>query len=167
MKVFGVTGWKNGGKTGLVERLVTEIVERGFSVSTIKHAHHSADVDHEGTDSFRHRAAGASQVVLSSPDRWALMSELGTKPEPTLAELLSKLDPVDLVVIEGYKRADHPKIEAHRWETGKTPLALENKTIVAVASSGTPELDLPVFDLDDTNAIAEFILKQTGLVHAE
>jgi molybdopterin-guanine dinucleotide biosynthesis protein MobB len=163
MKIFGVAGWKNGGKTGLVERLVKEIVSQGYSVSTIKHAHHETNIDHEGTDSFRHRGAGASQVILSSPDRWAIMSETVGREEITLDRLLEKLDPVDLVLIEGYKSSVYPKIEAHRLETGKTLLALENDTVVAVACNWAPDISQPVFDLDDTTGIAKFILAQVNL----
>jgi molybdopterin-guanine dinucleotide biosynthesis protein MobB len=121
VNVFGIVGWKNSGKTGLMERLVTEITARGYSVSTIKHAHHSFDVDHEGKDSHRHRVAGARQVLLASRNRWALMHELRDEQEPTLAELLTQISPVDLVLIEGYKRDSHAKIEAHRSETGSPP----------------------------------------------
>ncbi len=163
MRVFGVAGWKNSGKTGLVERLVKEIIVRGYSVSTVKHAHHVADVDHEGTDSFRHRTAGASQVVLSSPKRWAVMSELRDQEEPQLDELLDKLDPVDLILIEGYKTQPHPKIEAYRAVCKTTPIARENRSVVAVASDVHPEVPVPVLNLDDTAAIADFILEQVGL----
>ena len=168
MRVYGVTGWKNAGKTGLMERLVTEITGRGFRVSTVKHAHHATDIDHEGRDSFRHRQAGAAQVLVSSPVRWALMTELRDAPEPALDALLGKLDPVDLVLIEGYKTAPHPKVEAHRAETGRPLLASQNPTIRAVASGSANQvsqsgLGLPVFDLDDTAAIADFILAEVGL----
>ena len=163
MKVFGVTGWKNSGKTGLMERLVSEITGRGFSVSTLKHAHHTFDVDHEGKDSYRHRAAGASQVILASRNRWALMTELRGADEPSLTELLGKLDPVDLVLIEGYKREAHDKIEAHRSATGQPLIAPGDDTIVAVASDSTPEISVPLLHLDDTKAIADFILVRVGL----
>jgi molybdopterin-guanine dinucleotide biosynthesis protein MobB len=164
MKVYGVTGWKNAGKTGLMERLVTEITSRGLSVSTVKHAHHDTDVDQPGRDSFRHRTAGAREVLLASPRRWALMHELRDAPEPPLAELLEKLSPVDLVLVEGYKRDAHPKVEAYRAETGKALLASQGDTIRAVASDvPQPDLALPVFDLNDTAAIADFILKEVGL----
>ncbi|MGB3278043.1 MAG: molybdopterin-guanine dinucleotide biosynthesis protein B [Pseudorhodobacter sp.] len=163
MKLYGVTGYKNAGKTGLMERLVTEITGRGFTVSTIKHAHHATEIDHEGRDSFRHREAGAGQVLVSSPVRWALMTELRGAPEPALDDLLTRLDPVDLVLIEGYKTAPHPKVEAHRVETGRPLLATTNPTIRAVASNTTPELGCPLFHLDDTRAIADFILKDVGL----
>ncbi len=165
MRIYGITGWKNSGKTGLVERLVAEIRARGFSVSTVKHAHHSFDVDHEGTDSYRHRAAGAREVMLASSRRWALMHESHPPEDPVLADLLARLSPVDLVLIEGYKRDSHPKIEAHRGQTGKPLIAREDETIRAVASDCAPGgLSCPVFDLDDTSAIADFILREVGLM---
>ena len=158
MNVFGVTGWKNAGKTGLMERLVAEFCSRGLQVSTLKHAHHSFDVDHPGKDSHRHRMAGASQVLLASTERWALMNEHRGAPEPSLAALLAKLDPVDLVLVEGWKRDTHPKVEAWRAETGHPLIAPTDPTILAVASDTALELDRPVFDLDDTAAVADFIL---------
>ena len=163
MRVFGVVGWKNAGKTGLMERLVTEITSRGFTVSTVKHAHHTFDVDHEGKDSHRHRVAGAQEVLLASGNRFALMHELRDEDEPTLAELLTKLAPVDLVLIEGYKRDAHPKIEAFRAETNNPLIATDDPTIRAVASDTPMELDRPVFDLNDTTCVADFILAEVGL----
>jgi molybdopterin-guanine dinucleotide biosynthesis protein MobB len=163
VRVFGIVGWKNAGKTGLMERLVTEITSRGFTVSTVKHAHHTFDVDHEGKDSHRHRVAGASEVLLASRNRFALMHELRGDEEPTLEQLLTKLSPVDLVLIEGYKRDSHAKVEAHRAETGNPLIALNDLTIKAVASDVPLDLDRPVFDLNDTGAVADFILKQVGL----
>ena len=163
MKIFGVTGYKNAGKTGLMERLVTEITGRGFSVSTLKHAHHAFDVDHPGKDSFRHREAGAHQVVLSSGKRWAMMTELRETSEPSLNELIAKMTPVDLILIEGWKRDDHAKIEAHRAETGNPLIAPNDPTIRAIASDTTLKIDRPVFDLNDTKAIAGFILAEVGL----
>ena len=163
MKIYGVTGWKNAGKTGLMERLVTEITARGFSVSTVKHAHHSFDVDHPGRDSYRHRVAGAREVLLSSRNRVALMQELRDQDEPSLDDLLKRLSPVDLVLIEGYKRDRHPKVEAHRQEPGNPLIAPDDPTIRAVASDTPLELDRPVFDLNDTKAIADFILGEVGL----
>ncbi|MBO6866023.1 molybdopterin guanine dinucleotide biosynthesis accessory protein MobB [Thalassococcus halodurans] len=163
MKIYGVTGWKNAGKTGLMERLVTEITARGFSVSTVKHAHHSFDVDHPGRDSYRHREAGAREVLLSSRNRVALMQELRDQDEPSLDDLLKRLSPVDLVLIEGYKRDRHPKVEAHRQEPGNPLIAPDDPTIRAVASDTPLELDRPVFDLNDTKAIADFILGEVGL----
>lgn len=158
MKVFGITGWKNGGKTGLVERLVTEMTGRGLVVSTIKHAHHVADVDHEGTDTYRHRAAGAKQVILSSPMRWAKMNELRGDEEPELTDLLEQIDAADVVIVEGFKSASHPKLEAFREANGKSPLANQNGSIVGVAAKGTVDVNLPVLHLDDTSGIADFIL---------
>jgi molybdopterin-guanine dinucleotide biosynthesis protein B len=163
MKIFGVTGWKNSGKTGLMERLITEFTARGLSVSSIKHAHHSFDIDHPGRDSYRHRDAGARQVLLASRNRWALMHELRDEDEPSLGDLLKQLSPVDLVLIEGYKRDRHPKIEAHRKETGQPLIAPEDETIVAVASDTSVTIDRPVLDLNDTAAIANFIAQYLEL----
>lgn len=164
MKVYGITGWKNAGKTGLMERLVAEFTARGVRVSTIKHAHHNTDVDEPGRDSYRHREAGAEQVLLASPNRWALMTELRGADEPPLSDLLAQLAPVDLVLIEGYKRDAHPKVEAFRHENDKPPLATKNDTIRAVASNSThDDLTVPVLDLDDTAAIADFIAGEVGL----
>lgn len=163
MKLYGVIGWKNAGKTGLMERLVTEITGRGVSVSTIKHAHHTFDVDHPGKDSYRHRKAGASEVLLASRARVAIMQELRDAPEPTLAELLTRLNPVDLILIEGYKRDTHPKIEAHRAVTGNPLIAPDDPSVRAVAADVALTLDRPVFDLNDTVAIADFILSEVDL----
>ena len=163
MKIYGVTGWKNAGKTGLMERLVAEITSRGLSVSTIKHAHHSFDVDHPGKDSHRHRVAGAHEVLLASKNRIALMQELRDHEEPELAHLLTRLSPVDLVLIEGYKRDRHPKIEAYRAVTGQPLIAPGDDTIRAVASDVPLTLDRPVFGLDDTIALADFVLREVGL----
>lgn len=163
MRVYGVVGWKNSGKTGLMERLVADITGRGFTVSTVKHAHHNFEVDHPGRDSHRHRVAGASEVLLASRNRVALMRELRGAPEPPLADLLGQLAPVDLVLIEGYKREPHPKVEAHRAEPGNPLIAPEDATVRAVASDAPLTLDRPVFDLDDTVAIADFILAEVGL----
>ena len=164
MKIYGVVGWKNAGKTTLMERLVREISGRGVRVSTIKHAHHAFDVDHEGKDSWRHRQAGAQEVLICSGARWALMHELRDAPEPPLADLIGKLAPVDLLLIEGYKRDKHPKVEAHRIETGAPLLAHEDETVRAVAANAPLEgLQKPLFDLDDVPAIADFILAETGL----
>ncbi len=164
MRVYGVVGWKNTGKTGLMERLVSEITGRGFTVSTIKHAHHQVDIDQPGRDSHRHREAGATEVLLASSSRWALMHELRSAPEPRFRDLLARLSPVDLVLVEGYKRDDHPKIETHRAAAGRPLLASEDGTICAVASdTALPDLNVPLFDLDDTRAIADFILSEVGL----
>jgi molybdopterin-guanine dinucleotide biosynthesis protein MobB len=164
VRVYGVTGWKNSGKTTLVERLVAEITGRGLSVATVKHAHHGFDADHPGKDSYRHRAAGAAQVLVASRDRWALMTELRGAEAPSLAGLLARLDPVDLVLVEGYKRDRHPKIEARRTATGQDLIAEADDTIEAVAADAAlTGLEVPVFDLDDIPAIADFILGRVGL----
>ncbi len=164
MKVFGVAGWKNSGKTGLMERLVAEFVARGFSVSTIKHAHHAFDVDQPGKDSYRHRTAGASEVMIGSRARWALMAELRDADEPRLDELMSKLSPVDLVLVEGFKGGTHMKIEAHRAETGARLLAPDDPCIRAIASdNGATSEGCSAFHLDDTGGIADFIQSELSL----
>ena len=163
MRVFGVVGWKNAGKTGLMERLVAEITSRGFTVSTVKHAHHSFDVDHEGKDSHRHRVAGAKEVLLASQHRFALMHELRAEKEPSLDDLLGKLSPVDLVLVEGYKRDKHLKVEAYRAEPGNLLIATDDQTVRAVASDVPLDLDRPVFDLNDTKAVADFVLSEVDL----
>ncbi|MGA9410219.1 MAG: molybdopterin-guanine dinucleotide biosynthesis protein B [Roseobacter sp.] len=163
MRLYGIVGWKNAGKTGLMERLVAEICGRGFSVSTVKHAHHVFDVDQPGKDSYRHRTAGATEVLLASRKRYALMHELRDEDEPELEALLAKLAPVDLVLIEGYKRDAHPKVEAFRAETKNPLIATDDPTIEAIASDTPLEIDRPVFDLNDTVAIADFILSEVGL----
>lgn len=163
MRLYGIVGYKNAGKTGLMERLVTEITGRGVTVSTLKHAHHSFDVDHIGKDSYRHRQAGAQQVLLSSRQRWALMTELRDAEEPPLRDLLTRLNPVDLILVEGYKRDAHPKIEAYRAENSHPLLARDDPTIKALATNVALDVTQPVFDLDDTSGIADFILKEVGL----
>jgi len=163
MRIYGVVGWKNAGKTGLMERLVREITSRGISVSTVKHAHHAFDVDHEGKDSYRHRIAGANEVVLASRKRVAIMQEMRGAEEPSLDALLARLSPVDLVLIEGYKRDAHPKVEAFRAETGNPLIGQDDATVRAVASDTPLAFDRPVFDLNDTKAVADFILGEVGL----
>ena len=163
MNIYGVVGWKNAGKTTLMERLVAEIAGRGLSVSTIKHAHHVFDVDRPGKDSWRHRAAGAREVLVASGARWALMHELREAPEPSLEELLTHMSPVDLVLIEGYKRDRHRKVEAWREETGAPLIAAEDDTVRAVATNAKVEIGLPVLPLDDAKAVADFILGDLGL----
>jgi len=164
VKVYGVVGWKNTGKTGLVTRLVAHLTALGFRVSTVKHAHHSFDIDHEGRDSYRHREAGAAQVLIASRERVALMDELRGAPEPGLDALLARLDPADLVIVEGYKGEGHPKIEAHRQAAGKDLIARDDPQVRAVASDvALTDLSVPVFDLDDTGAIAGFILAELEL----
>lgn len=164
MRVWGITGWKNTGKTGLTERLVAAFAGDGLIVSTIKHAHHRFDVDQPGKDSHRHRSAGAQEVLVAGGQRWALMHELRGAEEPGLDHLLSHLSPCDLVLVEGFKRAPHPKVEAFRQAAGADLLAPGDPTIRAVASDSPLELpDRPIFDLDDTAAIAAFIRAEVGL----
>lgn len=162
MKIYGVIGWKNSGKTSLLERLVAEISGRGFSVSTIKHVHHSVDLDQPGKDTFRHRQAGAREVVLASADRFALMVE-HRGPEPELPAVLARLAPVDLVLVEGYKRDAHPKVEVWREETGHPLIQPHDPLVRAVATDVALKLRVPVLDLNDTRAVAEFILRETSL----
>ena len=164
MKVFGIVGWKNSGKTGLLERLVDDITNRGFAVSTMKHAHHNFDVDQKGKDSFRHRKAGAHQVLLSSDARWVLMTELRESFKLTMEEQLRKMDPVDLVLIEGFKTNDHLKIETYRSVTGQKLIAPSDKNIIAVATNDEVDTVVPILNLDDTKTIADFVLKTVGLL---
>ena len=163
MKVFGFAGWSGSGKTTLVERLLPEFTARGLRVSVIKHAHHGFDLDKPGKDSWRHREAGATQVLMLSSDRWVLMHELRGAPEPTLDEQLLLLEPCDLVLIEGYKAAAVPKLEIHRPSHGKPPLWPESPHVVAVASDVgaedlAPDCPLPVLPINEPARIAEFIL---------
>ena len=162
-RIYGVIGWKNAGKTGLMERLVRHITDRGFSVSTVKHVHHDVDLDQPGKDSFRHRQAGASEVVLASAHRFAILHE-HRGPEPDLTTVLSRLAPVDLVLVEGYKRDSHDKIEVWRPETGHSLIQPGDPLIRAVASDvALPQLAVPRLDLNDTAAVAGFILREVGL----
>ena len=160
MNVFGFAGWSGSGKTTLVEKLIPEFTARGLRVSVIKHAHHGFDLDKPGKDSWRHREAGATQVLMLSNDRWVLMHELRGAPEPTLEEQLRLLEPCDLVLIEGYKSAAVPKIEIHRPSHAKPPLWPENPHVVAVATDADTDLDCPLrrLPLNDPAAVADFIL---------
>jgi molybdopterin-guanine dinucleotide biosynthesis adapter protein len=159
MRVFGVVGWKNNGKTTLVERLVAHLSAAGYCVSTVKHAHHDVDLDRPGKDTWRHREAGAREVVLATARRWAVIHELRGEAEPALDELLARMTPVDLVIVEGFKRFPHPKLEVHRRERGTPLLARDDPTVVAVATDEPlPELRVPQFGLDDAEGIARFIL---------
>jgi molybdopterin-guanine dinucleotide biosynthesis protein B len=159
-RLFGIAGWKNSGKTTLTVRLTTEFVARGLRVATVKHAHHSFDIDHPGTDSFRHREAGAGEVAVISSTRWALIHELRNEPEPKLGEIVARLSPADLVLVEGFKHERHPKIETRRLQARQlTPLSSEDPTILAIAADHPVSGEsLPVFNLDDIRAIADFIL---------
>lgn len=163
MRVYGVIGWKNSGKTSLMERLVAEITGRGFSVSTVKHVHHTVDLDQPGKDTYRHRQAGAREVVLASADRLAILVE-HRGPEPELPAVLARLAPVDLILVEGYKRDAHPKVEVWRAETGHPLIQPGDPLVRAVATDATLTLPVPVLDLNDTQAVADFILREVGLV---
>jgi len=151
--VFGVTGWKNAGKTTLVERLVAEFVRRGWRVATVKHAHHAADIDKPRTDSFRHRAAGATEVALVTGARYAILRE---QPEATLAEVLARLAPADLVLVEGFKRDRHPKLEV-RGESSQAMAAAEHNIVAVAVDTQPADRTLPWFRRDDIAAIADFI----------
>lgn len=165
-RIFGVTGWKNSGKTTLTEKLVAELVRRGWRVSTVKHAHHDFDIDKPGADSYRHRQAGATEVAIVSGRRWAVMHELHDEEEPPLAAILERMAPADIVIVEGYKREAHRKIEARRSEAkNREPLSPSDPNIVAVAAdSAQPGETLPVFDLDSVAAIADFVERESGLI---
>lgn len=167
MKIFGLAGWSGSGKTTLLVRLIPELVRRGISVSTLKHAHHAFDVDKPGKDSYEHRAAGATEVLISSANRFALMHELRGAPEPTVEELVARLSPVDLVIIEGYKAHAHDKLEIHRPALGKPLLAAEDRHVVAVASDvPIPDLHVPLLDLGNLPAIADFVVTHCGLARS-
>jgi molybdopterin-guanine dinucleotide biosynthesis adapter protein len=161
--VIGVTGWKNAGKTTLVEKLVAHFSQAGLRIATVKHAHHEFDIDHAGTDSFRHRKAGAREVAIVSARRCAVMHELDGEGEPPLADVLARLSPCDLVIVEGYKREGHAKIEVRRGGGG-TPLAPDDASIIAIASdSENRSTLLPVFHPDDVTGIASFIADRFNL----
>jgi len=164
MKIFGLAGWSGSGKTTLVVDLIPEILSRGFSVSTMKHTHHNFDMDRPGKDSYNHREAGAHEVMIASSTRWALMQELRDVPEPDIEELITHMTPVDLVLIEGFKSYPHPKIEVHRPSLGKALFWDNDPSVVAIATNEPmPSVKLPVLDLDDVVAIADFVLEYVGL----
>ncbi len=157
MRTIGFVGWSGAGKTTLLARLIPVLIAQGCSVSTLKHAHHDFDVDHPGKDSHTHRLAGATEVLVASSRRWALMHELRDAGEPSLHALLRHLSPVDLVIIEGFKSEDHPKIEIFRPSVGKPLRQPDDPHIIGVASDATLDLAVPVLDLDDIDAIAAFV----------
>lgn len=166
-KIFGITGWKNSGKTTLTEHLVHELTKRGYSISTVKHAHHGFDIDKQGTDSYRHREAGAHEVAIVSYNRWALMHELRTTTEPSLDEILSRMMPCDLIIVEGYKTDNHPKIEVRRKDSPtQIPLDPEQYSIVAIATDEpVNDKTVPVLNLNDIATIADFVENYCGLPH--
>lgn len=161
MNVIGIVGWKNCGKTTLASALIRELASRGLAVNSIKHAHHKVDVDQPGTDSYRHREAGAREVILAGGQRFAIMHELRGAEEPSLDELLARLGPCDWVVVEGFKAHRHPKIEVHRRESQRSPLYPEDSSIIAVATDYAAEFNGPCFGIDDISGIADFILATT------
>ncbi len=159
MKTFGFAGWSGSGKTTLIEKLIPRFVQRGLRVSLIKHAHHSFDVDQPGKDSHRHRMAGASEILLTSSRRWALMHELRGAQEPPFEELLKRISPCDLLLVEGFKFAPIPKLEVWRKETGEPLLHPNDPHVVALAADTKVDTKLPQLELNDDGAIALFILK--------
>ena len=158
MKVFGFAGWSGSGKTTLIEKLIPQFTGQGLTVSLIKHAHHSFDVDQPGKDSYRHRHAGCSEVLVTSSKRWALMHELRGAPEPDFAQLVKRVSPCDLLLVEGFKREILPKLEVYRESVGEALLHPQDPSIVAIASDAKIQTALPQFDLNDVAGIAGFIL---------
>jgi molybdopterin-guanine dinucleotide biosynthesis protein B len=159
MRIFGLAGWSGSGKTTLITALIPEFISRGITVSTVKHAHHGFDIDRPGKDSWRHREAGAQEVMVASDRRWALMHEMRGAAEPSLDALLQQLSPVDLVLVEGFKRHAHPKIEVYRRVLGKPLLHLEDPDVIAIAADDrSPEFSVPFLPLSDAAAIAAFVL---------
>lgn len=163
MKAFGFAGWSGSGKTTLIEQLIPRFNMQGLKVSLIKHAHHNFDVDQPGKDSYRHREAGCQEVLVTSARRWVLMHELRGAEEPGLEAQMKLISPCDLLLVEGFKRYAMPKLEIYRKENGKAFLHPEDPNIVAVASDVPVDTGLPTFDLNDYDAIAEFIIAYNGL----
>jgi molybdopterin-guanine dinucleotide biosynthesis adapter protein len=160
MRIIGLAGWSGSGKTTLITKAIPRLRARGLTVSTLKHAHHGFDLDQPGKDSFFHRAAGATEVIISSSKRWAILHELREDPEWDLRDLMAKMSPVDLVLVEGYKRDAFPKLEVHRAANGKPLLQPQDPHIMAIASDVVlPAAPVPVIDLDDIEAIADLLLK--------
>ena len=167
MRIIGLAGWSGSGKTTLITKLIPRLIARGHRVSTIKHAHHGFDLDQPGKDSFFHRAAGATEVIISSAKRWAILHELREEPEWDLRGLVAKMSPVDLVLVEGFKRDAFPKLEIHRTANGKPLIHPEDPHIVAIASDiALPQAKVPVIDLNDVESIADLLLKRAIAVGA-
>lgn len=166
MKIFGFAGYSGSGKTTLIEKLIPLFAARNLKVSLIKHAHHTFDIDQPGKDSYRHRHAGCTEVLVTSSRRWALMHELRGAPEPGLTEQIERLSPCDLLLVEGFKHERIPKLEVYRQEVGESLLHPHDGNIVAVASDKKVDAKLPQFDLNRPEAIAEFILRHVGLLEA-
>lgn len=162
MRIIGLAGWSGSGKTTLLTKVIPHLTARGKRVSTLKHAHHNFDVDRPGKDSFEHRSAGATEVLVVSAKRWALMHELRDEPEPPLHDLLGKLAGADIVLIEGFKRESFPKVEVHRAENGKPLLHPDDPWIVAIASDcALPQATVPVIDLNDVDSIVDVLLTKS------
>jgi molybdopterin-guanine dinucleotide biosynthesis protein B len=162
MNVLGVTGWSGAGKTTLLTKLIPNLTGRGLKVSTVKHAHHTFDVDKPGKDSHRHREAGATEVLIGSGARWALMHENRDEPEPGLAALLAHMSPVDLILVEGFKAEGHKKLEVHRQGLDKPLLCRNDRSFIGLAANycpDGPELPVPLLDLDDVHAVADFVIE--------
>jgi molybdopterin-guanine dinucleotide biosynthesis protein B len=167
MRIIGLAGWSGSGKTTLIKKLIPSLIARGSSVSTLKHAHHGFDLDQPGKDSFFHRAAGATEVIISSARRWAILHELREKPEWDLPALVAKMSPVDLVLVEGFKRDAFPKLEIHRAANGKPLIHPDDPHIVAIAADiALPQAKIPVIDLNNVEAIADLLLKYAAPVAA-
>jgi molybdopterin-guanine dinucleotide biosynthesis protein B len=162
MRMIGLAGWSGSGKTTLLDKLIPRFTARGLAVSTVKHAHHGFDLDQPGKDSHSHRMAGATEVLVGSASRWALVHELRGTAEPGLRELLAKLAPVDLVIVEGYKREPHPKLEVHRAAVRKPLLQPDDPHIIAIAADEPMQAAVPVVSLDDIEAIADIILRHAA-----
>ena len=163
MKIFGFAGYSGSGKTTLIEQLIPLVTRRGLSVSLIKHAHHTFDIDQPGKDSHRHRTAGCTEVLITSSRRWALIHELRGAPEPELSEQIRHISPCDLLLVEGYKREPIPKLEVHRAVVGEPMIHPHDPHIVAIASDAKLDTALPQFDLNAPEPIADFILRHVGL----
>ena len=167
MRIIGLAGWSGSGKTTLIKKLIPSLIARGSSVSTLKHAHHGFDLDQPGKDSFFHRAAGATEVIISSARRWAILHELREEPEWDLPALVAKMSPVDLVLVEGFKRDAFPKLEVHRAANGKPLIHPDDPHIVAIAADiALPQAKVPVIDLNNVEAIADLLLKNAAPVAA-
>jgi len=167
MRIIGLAGWSGSGKTTLITKLIPHLIGRGVTVSTLKHAHHGFDLDQPGKDSFFHRAAGATEVIISSAKRWAILHELREEPEWDLRTLVAKMSRVDLVLVEGFKRDAFPKLEIHRAANGKPLIHPDDPHIVAIASDvPLPQARIPVIDLNEIEAIADLLLKSAVPVGA-
>jgi molybdopterin-guanine dinucleotide biosynthesis protein B len=163
MRIIGLAGWSGSGKTTLIAKVIPHLIERGLRVSTLKHAHHGFDLDKPGKDSFIHRTSGATEVIISSAKRWAILHELRDEPEWNMADLVAKMSPVDLVLVEGFKRDAFPKLEIHRAANGKPLIHPDDPHIVAIASdTPLPQAKVPVIDLDDIEAIADMLLRHAA-----